>query len=118
MLLRVPIDQGGDEYIEVEVDARDVGESVRLTSGNRPDAAIAPFSLASSVDRIMPAISAILTRLRCADQAPDEIGMEVGLKIGGETGLILAKGTAEATFTVTLSWRKPDRGPAGSTIGT
>lgn len=106
-LLRVPIDQGSDEYVEVEVDTRDLGESVRLASESRPDAVTAPFSLASSVDRVLPALSAILTRLRHADHAPDEIGMELGLKIGGETGLIFAKGTAESTFTVTLSWHKP-----------
>jgi hypothetical protein len=33
--------------------------------------------------------------------------MQLGLKVGGETGLVFARGSAEATFTVNLSWRKP-----------
>ena len=31
--------------------------------------------------------------------------MEFGLKIGGETGVIVAKGTAEVNFTIRMSWK-------------
>jgi hypothetical protein len=106
-LLRVRIDEQTEEYVEVEVDPRDLSDSVRLASERGPDVAVAPFSLASSVHRVLPAFSAILTGLRRSQHAPDGIEMELGLKIGGETGLILAKGTTEATFAVTLSWHKP-----------
>jgi hypothetical protein len=39
--------------------------------------------------------------------APDECGVEFGLKLGGETGVIVAKGTAEVNFVVKLTWKKP-----------
>jgi hypothetical protein len=69
--------------------------------------AVAPYSLASSLDRVMPALRTIITRLRTDEHSPDEIGMQLGLKVGGEAGLVFAKGTAEATFTVSLTWHKP-----------
>jgi hypothetical protein len=71
-LLRVPVGDGEDDYIEVEVENRDlVGVELVSDDGAKPERA--PFT------------------------------------IGGETGLIFTKGTAEANFTVTVTWRKPAR---------
>lgn len=107
-LIKVPVGDAGDEFIEVEVEKRDLA-GVELAADDRDGAGRAPFTLAGSMMRIMPAINAILTRFRSAEHAPDEICMELGLTVGGETGLIFTKGTAEANFTVTVSWRKPAR---------
>jgi hypothetical protein len=106
VLLKVPIGDDPSEFVEIEVDRRDLGEGIQLTAGAQTDVATAPFSLASSLDQVLPALSTILAKLRKAEQAPDEIGMKLGLKVGGETGLIFAKGTAEATFEVSLTWRR------------
>ncbi|HEU4420956.1 MAG TPA: CU044_2847 family protein [Pilimelia sp.] len=114
VLLRVPVEEGSAEFVEVEVDYDDLAEGVRLASRDPADTARAAFSLSSAFDRVLPALRTIVTRLRTADHAPDEIAMELGLKIGGEQGLIFTKGTAEATFTLSLTWYKPgspvDRG--------
>jgi hypothetical protein len=107
-LLQVPVGDGSDGVIEVEVDTRDLGGSLQLATDDGVDFGTAPFTIASSVGRVMPALSTILTRVRSGANAPDEIGMEIGLAFGGETGLFFAKGTAEATFTLTITWRKPD----------
>jgi Trypsin-co-occurring domain 1 len=104
VLLRVPVEDGSAEYVEVEVERRDLSESVELVADDGK-ALVATRSLGASMDRLVPALRAILKRLRGDGFAPDEVGMEVGLKVGGETGLIFAKGTAEATFTVKLTWR-------------
>jgi hypothetical protein len=106
VLLRVPIGDDPSEFVEVEVDRRDLGDTVELTSGGR-DFAVAAFSLGSSFDQVLPALSTILTKLRSVAHSPDKVEMTLGLKVGGETGLIFAKGSAEATFTVALTWRKP-----------
>jgi hypothetical protein len=108
LLLRVPVDQAGTEFVEVEVDRRDVVGPVELVSDQAArDVAVAPYSLASSLDRVMPALTTIVDRFRTARLAPDEIAVNLGLKVGGETGLVFAKGSAEATFTATLTWRRP-----------
>jgi hypothetical protein len=108
IVLKVPIDDDG-QVVEVEVDSGnlDIGMREQLLAAE-PDLAKAAFSLASSVDRITPALSTVLHRLRAAEHVPDEIGVELGLKVGGETGLIIAKGTADATFKVTLAWKRPN----------
>ena len=36
---------------------------------------------------------------------PDEAEVEFGLKMGGETGVIIAKGTAEVNFVIRMSWK-------------
>ena len=36
----------------------------------------------------------------------DEVAVEFGIVLGAETGAVIAKGTAEVHFTVTLSWKR------------
>lgn len=37
---------------------------------------------------------------------PDEMEIEFGLKVGGESGVIIAKGTAEVNFAVRVLWKR------------
>ncbi|GAA1741301.1 CU044_2847 family protein [Luedemannella helvata] len=109
VLLKVPVDDTHTEFVEVEVERRDVVEdSVELTADNGRQIGTATYSLASSLDHVLPAVRQVITKLRADEHAPDEISMELGLTIGGETGLFFAKGSAESTFTVTATWRKPN----------
>ncbi len=112
-MLRVPINgtAEGDQFMEVEVDQRDLSGEVELVAG-RPDLGQAPFSLASSLRRVLPALHVMLDGLRSLAPGPDEVTVELGLKVGGESGLVFVKGTTEATFAVTLTWRRGG-GPAG-----
>jgi hypothetical protein len=42
--------------------------------------------------------------------APEHFTVEFGVKLGGETGVILAKGTAEVNLKITMTWdREPGR---------
>jgi hypothetical protein len=105
-IMRVPVDGESGQFIEVEV-GREALNSLELVSddgrlGN------APFSLVSSLERALPAVRTVVDRLRSAAQAPDEITVEVGLSIGGETGIVFAKGTTEANFALTLTWRSAE----------
>jgi NTP-dependent ternary system trypsin peptidase co-occuring protein len=110
-LLRVPVEEGSDEYVEVEISPDELEDSVQLASRVGDGVARAAFSLGAALDRVMPALRTVLSRLRETEHAPDEIGMQLGLKVGGEQGLIFTKGTAEATFTLSLTWYKPGTVP-------
>lgn len=109
-MLRVPIGDGGDEVVEIEVDRRDLygleERGVVLASesagGTRLEAVT--FSLTSAIDKVMPALSAVLGTIRAGTHSPDSVTMEIGLQIGGETGIFIAKGTANASLNVTLTW--------------
>jgi hypothetical protein len=107
VLLRVPVGDGSDEFVEVQVsrtELRGLSESglvLASDDGSRFEAA--GFSLASAMDRVMPALRVILVRLRAGAHSPDEVNMTLGLQIGGETGVFFAKGTAEASVAVSMT---------------
>jgi hypothetical protein len=63
-------------------------------------------SLAAALDRTLPALSLILAKLRAATSEVDDITVDLGLRIGGETGLVFARGSADATIAVSLTWHR------------
>ncbi|MEU7845899.1 CU044_2847 family protein [Micromonospora parva] len=106
VLLKVPVAEGSDEYVEVEVDRRDLA-GIELAAADDGRGQWAATTLTASLERVLPALRTVIGRLR-STVAPDEISVELGLAIGGETGLIFTKGTAEATFTVNVTWRRSE----------
>jgi Trypsin-co-occurring domain 1 len=100
-LLSMPVDAGG--VLVVEVDAppgTDDSLGLASTDGLTSRATV---SLENALDQLEPTITALQQRLRRA--APDELHVEFGLKLGGETGVIVAKGTVEVNFLVSMTWR-------------
>jgi len=67
-------------------------------------AARAAETLEQLLEKITPTVDAVSEWVRA--RSPDECGVEFGLKLGGETGVIVAKGTAEVNFVVKLAWKK------------
>lgn len=104
VILPVPLGDGSDAVLEIEADLDEQGHDLHLVArdGNRlPPAA---FTLAAAMDKVVPVLDRIFTRVRQTGRRPDEIGVEIGLKIGGEHGVILTKGTAEANVKLTVKW--------------
>jgi Trypsin-co-occurring domain 1 len=60
-------------------------------------------TLKEALAKLKPALREIVHLLH--DLAPEETTIGFGLKIGGETGVIIAKGTAEVNFTIRMSWK-------------
>lgn len=110
ILLKVPVGDGSDEFVEVQVSQAELmnlsDSGVVLASVGSSRFEAATFSLSSAMDRVMPAVRVILGRLRAGVDTPDELTMQLGLQIGGEAGVYFAKGTAEATVAVTMTWRR------------
>ena len=111
-LARVPL--GGGEYIVAEVDRLDLadGDVVLATSDLGKAIPQLPGKLEAGLRSIRPAITELVEALK--GSGPESIGVEFGLKFGGETGVILAKGTAEVNFKVVMEWK---RSPAEATSG-
>jgi hypothetical protein len=102
--LAMAVGEKGTLVIEVDdADIAPAADDLGLASlpGGRITARAA-VSLEEALDQLEPALHALSDRLRRA--APDAVSIEFGLKLGGETGVILAKGTAEVNFKVSLSW--------------
>lgn len=103
LTVAVPLADGSE--VLVAVDRGDVPGDLVL-AGPEPGkvAARAAETLEQLLEKITPTVDAVSEWVRA--RSPDECGMEFGLKLGGETGVIVAKGTAEVNFVVKLTWKK------------
>ena len=63
-----------------------------------------------AINQLKPAINAVTDRLKVF--AADEMAVEFGIVLGAEAGAIIAKGTADVHFTVTLNWKRSGERPA------
>ena len=98
-LIEVPFDDGG--YVVVEMDDSAVGV---VKAGRTAEVAgRAAQTLDSALESVAPTARAVLAKVR--EARPQEVTVEFGVKMGGETGVIIAKGTAEVNFKVTMFWR-------------
>ncbi|WP_131785942.1 CU044_2847 family protein [Protofrankia symbiont of Coriaria ruscifolia] len=115
-LLEVPV--GGDGRMVVEVDEHDLAgaevrpsgldEGLELASISPGQAAArARQALEEMMNGLRPALSTVVGGLRAV--GPDEVTVEFGLNVGGETGIIFAKGTTEVNFAVSMTWKRAGR---------
>ncbi len=58
-----------------------------------------------------PVARGVIAELRGLAEPPDEIGVAFGIKLGARVGAIITCADAEANFTVTLTWKRPQDRP-------
>jgi hypothetical protein len=111
-LVRVPLERG--EFIVAEVDKLDIPGGDVVLAAAEPGKTLTELQtkLGDGLRRIRPAVNELVEVLK--HSGPDSIGVEFGVKIGGETGVILAKGTAEVNFKVSMEWK---RSPGEEAVG-
>ncbi len=106
-LLAVPVAQDSDDVLLFEVDRSDVSDDLVLASNEGGLVADrARVTLEMAMERLKPSLSKIGDALR--DMAPDEAHIEFGLKVGGETGIIISKGSIDVNFMIRLCWKKAE----------
>ena len=107
-LLGLPVEADSDDVLVFEVDRTEVSGDLVLASTD-PDkvADRARVTLEEALTKLKPSLQKIVHLLK--ELAPDETEVEFGLKIGGETGVIIAKGTAEVNFAIRMSWKSGER---------
>ena len=103
-LLGLPVDTVGDELLVFEVDRSEVSDDLVLASPEPGQlVAKAQVTLEQALIKLKPPLQKVMHVLK--ELGPDEAEVEFGLKIGGETGVIIAKGTAEVNFVIRMSWK-------------
>lgn len=68
----------------------------------------AKVSFEAAMDNIKPVAETLIGKLKNIAVPPKEIGIEFGIKVSAEAGAIISAISAEANFTVTLKWIRPD----------
>jgi hypothetical protein len=101
-LVEVPIETGGRLLVQASEEDLPVGLEL---AARRPSEILAHAAqpLEQALDELRPAVEAVRSRLSA--MAPDEVTVEFGIVLGAETGVVVAKGTTEVHFTVTLTWK-------------
>jgi hypothetical protein len=100
-LVEFPMASGGTVTVEMEEEQLGGFSLAAVQPGEIATTAASSFE--SAVDRVLPALQAISTRMK--QLAPEELTISVGVKLTSEAGVIVAKAAGEANFTVTLKWR-------------
>jgi Trypsin-co-occurring domain 1 len=96
--------QGTSIVVEVEEPQPETGE----VRAGRPSAvaAKAKQTLEDSLDVVKPAAEALVDKLKNLASAPDEVGIEFGIKLSAEAGAFIASASTEANFSVKLTWKR------------
>ncbi|SRR6266536_923781 len=103
-LLGLPVEADSDDIVIFEVERSEVADDLVLASPEPGKvAARAQVTLEEALGKLKPSLLKVIQLLK--ELSPDETEVEFGLKMGGETGVIVAKGTAEVNFTVRMSWK-------------
>jgi inner membrane protein involved in colicin E2 resistance len=104
-LVEVPLTSGGS--ITVEVDEPFGARTMR--GGDRGSELVQRGSrtLEESLKTIAPALHEVLNELRGVSSELSQIEVELGLKLTGEAGMVIARAGAEANFRVLVRWQRP-----------
>lgn len=101
--VEVPLSSGGS--ITVEVD--DVGGAATMRGDRGTDLLErAGRTLEQSLETIAPALHEVLDKLRGVSTELSQIEVELGLKLTGEAGMVIARAGAEANFRVLVRWER------------
>lgn len=105
-LVEFTTEDGGSIIVEMDDDLR-VGSGSTLRGG--PASVMiekARVSYEEALDKIKGAAEIIISKMRELPYSPDEIGVDFGIKLSADIGAILASTSAEAQFTLRLTWRR------------
>jgi Trypsin-co-occurring domain 1 len=105
-LVEVPVEGGG--RLVVEASSWQLPGDLELAA-LRPGDVVARTqeTLEQALEGLQPALEAVTSRLRA--MGPQKFGIEFGLSLGAEGGVVVAKGTTEVHFTVTMEWNTGDQ---------
>jgi hypothetical protein len=100
----------------VEADRGDIPGGLTLATPEPGQAAArAARSLSASLEQLEPLLRTVKDKLVAA--APEHFTVEFGVKLGGETGIIVAKGTAEVNLKITMTWGSESQTGGGGAGG-
>lgn len=86
------------------------GGFVPTTRGGEEPTEKAKVTFEQAVQSVRSSANLLVSKLRDLSQPPDEMEVTFSLKTSAEVGtLFVAKGGAEASYNVTLRWRREDK---------
>jgi hypothetical protein len=106
-IIEFPLEDGGTVLVESdEPEAK--GTGIR-GPGPREMVERAEHTFETALDKIKPVAAAFIAKVRELSDAPGEVGIEFGIKLGAKAGAFIASADAEATFKVSLTWKREQK---------
>lgn len=98
---------GDDSTILVEAISTKRGNENELLSASTGIAKTAVKTFNETIESIKSVAETVINSIKKIADPPKEITLELGLKLSGETGAIIAKASAEGNIKVILKWVSP-----------
>ena len=103
-LIEFDLEEEGTILVEVKELSPESGVVKAGRAGAMVEKASQTFE--SALDKIKPAAAVIVSKLRHVADPPDEIEVEFGLTMNADAGAFIAAVSAEANYTITLTWKR------------
>jgi Trypsin-co-occurring domain 1 len=95
--------QVGDDTLMVEVEQ----PSGIIDVGALDDTPIkAQKTFEESVEKVKNTAAILIAKMKDLASSPDEVSIEFSIKLSAEAGIVLASGSVEANYMITLKWSK------------
>ena len=112
-LVKFQLDDDEESFVYVEVD-----EKLPVSSNKKRDKALiglgdevaqqAKQTLGKALASIKPVANAIIKKVQDLNQPADAVEVKFGIKMSGELGAVIASGSAEVNYEITLKWNKTE----------
>lgn len=108
LLVQIPFGEDDNDVIWVEVSDEDVIGTRLASDEDGRSVARLKRTLEQSLGPVQAFVATVITRMTNTANPADEVSLEFSLKVGGETGFIVAKGRAESVVTISATWRRAE----------
>ena len=110
-LVKFQLDDDEESFVYVEVD-----EKLPVSSNKKRDKALsglgdevvqqAEQTLEKALSSIKPVANAIIKKVQDLNQPADAVEVKFGIKMNGKLGAVIASGSTEVNYEITLKWNK------------
>lgn len=111
-IIKYPIGIEG-EFILIEVESENednrVEEVSRIGDKLKRSFKITELTIDESIESLGKLGDTIIKKLRAIKDSPDEIDIQIGLKLAGEMGFVIANISGETQINITIKWKKRNK---------
>ena len=105
-LVEFTLEDGSTVLVEAEEPESRGGVTVRGGTVAADLTEKAEMGFEAALGKIKPVATAFIEKVRELTVAPEQVAIEFGIKLGAKAGAFIASADAEATFKVTLMWKR------------
>ena len=115
-LVAFPLEDGTSIYIEVDEKLPMPKPKPEDELIGRTDeiAAKASKKFEDALNAIKPVANAVINKVKSLNEPADEVGVKFGIKMSAELGAIIASGSGEVNYEITLKWDNKEKNQKAS----